>query len=303
MIIKGTKYSVVVDKPADPVQMFSMGNIRKETYSTLYTPVADIATEVEVQFVNKDKGYTRDQMSVQVEEFTSVDINSKKATLSAFGITSSAEAYRWGRYLLATSRFQRRMISFEADIDSIACTVGDVISFSHDVPQWGEGGRVVSSDYDNNTVTLDREITFTVGTNMSIILRYQDDTMVTLPITHPGNDTLSTIEVLNMPQVPNQYDVYTVGVTDVESKLLRVVSITRTDELVRKIETIEYNESIIDDDTTVVASPTPNIPPLFATVSDVVINEHLEKRQSGTIVPYLDISWDVSSELTAGFNI
>ena len=40
-------------------------------------------------------------------------------------------------YQLYSNLYLRRTISFEANIDAIACTVGDVILVAHDVPKQG----------------------------------------------------------------------------------------------------------------------------------------------------------------------
>ena len=303
IIIRGTKYGVVVDKPTAAVQTFSMGNILADSYSTVYTPVVDIATEVEVQFLNKDKDYTQDQISVQVPEFYPVDVVSNKTTVSAMGIVSEAEAYRWGRYLLATSKFQRRHITFDADIDSIACSLGDVINFSHDVPQWGESGRIVSVDVATNTITLDREIAITAGESYTIMIRFIDDTSETLAIVNPGDGLFSEFVAPDMVRIPDVYDIYTFGIVGNSSKLFRISSITRADDQTRTITASEYNESVINDDTTILPTPVPYVRNTVPTISNVVFSEHLEKRLDGTIVPFIDISWDISDTDSSSVSI
>lgn len=295
VIIRGTKYSVVVDKPTQAVQTFTMGNIIADSYSTSYTPIADIATEVEVQFINKDRDYTQDQISVQIPEFYPVDVISNKTTVSAMGITSAAEAYRWGRYLLATSKYQRRHITFDANIDSIACNIGDVINFAHDVPQWGQSGRIIAVDYATSAVTLDKTITTTEGLLYNILIRFSDDTAETLSVTNPGTGEFSSFVIPDLVRIPDVYDVYTFGEVGNESKLFRISSISRSSELERTITASEYNESIINDDTTILPAATPFVRTTVPILKNVVFSEHLEKRQDGTIIPFITVDWELDT--------
>jgi len=303
-LLRGTKYSVVVDKPSPPVQMFNMGNIIKNSYSTVYTPIADLSTEIEIQFLNKDKNYANDQMSVQVPELFPVENISKKSTIRTMGIVSEAEAYRWGRYLLATSKYQRRTITFEASVDSIACTVGDVITFSHDIPKWGESGRITSVDSFNKIISLDRSVILDPGLTYTILIRFQDDTTEELVVTNPGVEVpVNTLEILDMVKVPDMYDIYTFGEVNQATKLFRINSITRSSELERTIQAAEYVESAINDDITIIPPATPFAPPVIPSVYNVTTNEHLELRQDGSIIPFLDVGWDVSTEESANVNV
>ena len=42
------------------------------------------------------------------------------------------------------NQYLKRFIKVDIDIDAIAFIVGDIINAQCDVPQWGEGGRIVA---------------------------------------------------------------------------------------------------------------------------------------------------------------
>src|SRR5947207_5375360 len=54
-----------------------------------------------------------------------------------WGGTSPAQAWKDGRYHIATARLRPETYSFFADIEHIVCTRGDLIRFTHDVPMFG----------------------------------------------------------------------------------------------------------------------------------------------------------------------
>lgn len=142
MVVRfGTRYGCIYDHVQDPVQMFGMGNIKAGTFSEEFLKVADRANCVEVTFTNADADYERDVLTIYGDTFDT-DGYAKTAQLTLDGITSYEQAYREGKYQLMCNKYQLRTVSFEADIDAIACTVGDVIFVSHDVPKWAVSGRI-----------------------------------------------------------------------------------------------------------------------------------------------------------------
>ena len=288
-VMSGTKYSVIVDKPADPVQLFSMGNIVKGSYKTSYIGRHDVATEIDIEYLDENAGYAKNAITVSLEKNTG-----EKTSVTAIGTTSQSQAYRSARYMLQCNDKQRRLVTFEAGIDSIACQPGDVILFAHDVPAWGYSGRVVSGT--TSSVTLDRSIDIDANKSYRIVVRHADDTIEEVDISNPeSGDTFSA----NFQTSPSEYEVYTFGELNKEYIPLRVASITRKSDQTRKITAIDYNASILDDWTTPENISRPSHITGFAEIADISVGEHLEKRKDGTIVPFIDFSWRVKDDRIA----
>ncbi|GAH20754.1 unnamed protein product, partial [marine sediment metagenome] len=98
----------------------------------------------------------------------------KKVVLELFGVIKQSEAWRAGMYRLACNKLLKSTIEFEANIDAIACTIGDVIYVQHDVPEWGAGGRVLSAT--SNTVTIEQSLQVSEGTDEIKIKVYNPTT-------------------------------------------------------------------------------------------------------------------------------
>jgi len=292
--IKGTKYSVVVDKPAPMVQIFNMGNIVENSLKISYIGDEDLATEVEVQFVNKDNDYTNDTLSVVVPEWFNTDKLAKKTTIQQMGITNASQAYRAGRYFLANNKHIKRTTEFEAGIDAIDSEVGDVIGVSHDVPAWGESGRLESAT--TTTLTIDKEVTLVSGREYTITVRLLDNTIekrdVVFSSTHPTKNITVSSPFSSAPQA---YDIYSLVEKPFGIKLFRIVSISRKKDQTRKIMAVEYNESILTDSTTIVPTSNPSQMRTYPSAYFLRVEERSEVKKDGTVIPFVSLSWDVDS--------
>ena len=294
-IIRGTKYSVIVDKSAQMVQLFNMGNMRNLKIS--YIGQEDLANEVEIQFINKDKNYTNDTITVVVPEWFNTDSQAKKTTIQQMGITNLSQAYRVGRYFLNTNKNLRRTAEFEVGVDALDSEVGDVVGISHNVPAWGQSGRIMSAT--TNTVNLGEYVDLNPSNSYKITVRHQDNTFETFDIIQSGGEVTTLTIDGNFDTIPSKYDIYSLIETPHTINLFRISSITRKDDLTRKIKAVEYNESIVSDDTTIIPQQSQSEFDIYPEILEIVTAEHLEKRQDGTIIPYIDLKWTIDNNTGA----
>ena len=155
---RGNTITVAVDKASVPVALISVGNIGIDSFDEVFLDMSSRANTIEADFLNFDKDLERDKLTVINMESPS---EWGTASLPLQGIIKPSEAYRHCMYNLATTQLLERVVNINMDIDSIAFTLGDVINVQHDVPMWGEGGRIVSATSDS--VTLDKEVTIVTG--------------------------------------------------------------------------------------------------------------------------------------------
>lgn len=286
--IKGYKYYVTYDDVATPVQMFTSGNIIADSFQETFLSITDRATEIEVDFANEDNLYRRETISI-------IDPNATRpkqlTSTQLIGCTKTTQAWRVGRYVLYNNQYVVRFIKFDADIDAIACNIGDVIYFAHELPQWGFSGRVVSAD--STTVTLDRNVSMTEGVSYAIRIRLNDDTIVYK--TTSGTGSTDTLTVSAFSTVPSEHDIYTFGMAGLEYKPFRITKIQPNSDLTFTIEGREYNATIFNCDTDEPAYPTPNYSSLdpLPPVTDIVLDEIITKTINGLIVDNIDVYWKV----------
>jgi hypothetical protein len=146
--------SAVWDADGLPVTaMFSPVNIRKGTFSISY-PSEPLADELEVSYINPDNNWQRDSVRVPPNA-TNVQ---RTASIELLGCKSTALAGKEANLLFAQNLYRFRTISWEVDIEGMTVRKGDVVSLSHDLTQWGQGGRLVAVA-SATSITLDRTIT------------------------------------------------------------------------------------------------------------------------------------------------
>jgi predicted phage tail protein len=139
----GMRYTVILDAPADPVQLFTVGNVKKDSFKEEWLSLDERATLIECAFADAARNY---RMDLPVSAMTAADMNSglepKIARTQLIGCTSRDQAWRWAYHQLISTKLSLRTIQFSAPIEAVCCKIGSVIAFQSDVTQWGVGGRV-----------------------------------------------------------------------------------------------------------------------------------------------------------------
>ena len=244
----GTRFTCVSDYQSTPVQLFTVANIKQGSFTEEFQGVEARANSVEISFLNKDKDYERDVIPVYGDTYDESDTLTNPAQVELMGCTSLEQAYKHGKHFLRCNKYEIRTVTIEAFTDAIACTVGDIILIQHDIPEWGEGGRVVAVS--GQTITLDKEVSVQPGKNYQLLIRSNStDIVSTFNVVN-----VSGLNVIVKEAIPVQPDaVYAFGEVSKSAKPFRVLAITKTlSEMTRKIQCMEYYpELYVSDDGTV----------------------------------------------------
>lgn len=242
----GTKCGCVFESVKEPVQMFGMGNIISGTFQEDFMQTSDRANAIELTFNDAANDYTRTTITVYGDNYDSEDAITKTTQVTYNGITDYKQAYRTAKFLLACNQYLVRTVSFEASVDAIACQIGDLILVSHDVTRWAYSGRI--EKVEGTKLTLPCELD-DLTKNYKVMYRTRDDVLheknVTIESSANGWTVCSVTKWDNDAPQPN--DVFDLSYVETGAKPFVVKSITRTQDLVRKIECLEYNENIYNE--------------------------------------------------------
>ena len=252
LLMDGTQYSVAVDKRTDATQLFTVGNIGTDSFELSYLSMDDRANSIEVQFSNKNKDYEGDLILVDNPDANTVQ---NKVSIRIEGITSKTQAIRESYYRMNLNRTLIRSITFDADIDAIACTIGDVIIVQHDIPEWGFGGRIVSAT--STTVTLDKSIALTISQAYSILVRLSStDALIEKSIVNPNDGLEHSVFTISSAwtTIPSKYDIYSTGKTITYKAPYRVTGISKKADMKATINAVEYVDAVYDGDFAIVYS-------------------------------------------------
>jgi predicted phage tail protein len=286
LIDNGTKYTIVIDKAVtlatDVDCLFSMGNIYQDSFTESFLSMEERTGELEISFVDKDSGYEKGTFTVFN---TTLNRPSNRTSVLLIGTTKASQAWRMGTFTLAQNEHIRRRIAFDADLDAISVTVGDVFYFAHDVPQWGlVSGRVVSAT--STSITLDESAIIEAAKTYAITVWLGNDTLVTKTITNmPGTYTTLNISG-SWTDIPDAYNSrYVFGESSTIAKPFRVLDVSRESDQKCTINACEYEVNVYSIDTGTPDLPTINYSNLvaIAPVTELALKEVVEMDESGNI--------------------
>lgn len=246
LVKTGNYIRVKIEQAASPVQLFTMANIKADSFEEAFLSLKDRSNIFEVQFLNRDNAYQQDMVVLEDPLILTNSEQPRRKTISGYGITRSSHALRLARFNQRVNRLVTRTITFEVGLDAVACEPGDVIRFQHDIPQWGYGGRAGSGST-SSTIVLDRPVTIEAAKSYEVLVRHDNDSIETATVTtSPG--TVTTLSVTpSFAQAPARGDVWAFGETLISTKPFRVVTIERTQELDARITAVEYSDAIYDE--------------------------------------------------------
>lgn len=143
--------SVIWFSESDPVEsVLNMGAMKAKSFSVDYATQAT-ADEIEFQYFDRDRGYSWKSVRVLAPAVISPTNTARQKLV---GVTSEAHAAVLARFSMAQNIYQRKTVTCEVDLEHMTFRRGTVVALSHDVTQWGYGGRVKAAVNVSGTVTL-----------------------------------------------------------------------------------------------------------------------------------------------------
>jgi len=304
LVYQSGMLSVFVDKlVTTPVQLFSVGNIVSDSFKVSYMSLDDRITDIEIDFNNKDDNYDRDNISL---EDKTINPTTNKTTIQLIGVTRPSQAWREANYRLLCNKYLQRTIDFDADIDAIACTVGDVVRIQHDSPEWGDaGGRIVSAtNSPTPRVTLDKSVVIDSTSSYQILVRLNDESgtggVITKGITNaPGTYTTLTVDS-SWSEVPTLYNVYAFGKLNYTVRDYRIIVVSKKGDQTVSLTGIEYIPEIYVDGTPNIPDYNPPFNP-YVIISNLVLTEYDPIDENDNIRRSIQVTFDVDVTSIYGY--
>lgn len=239
----GREFTVIQDRPADPVWTYTNANVDKEGFTYSYSAMKARHNEIHVEYANAQNNYEKDVICVSDDDLIRrYGLNVKKVT--AFGCTSRGQAYRTGRWILETEKLETRTVTFTVGAEGLMHVPGDIILVAdNDYAGTQLGGRVLSVT--DKVVTLDREVPFKTGEQF---LYYNQNAQVT---------SIKVIDVLDgnrivldkAPTGLTEYGVWLRHGEKVQPQLYRALSIKEESKGKYTITALQHEpqkEAIVD---------------------------------------------------------
>lgn len=249
-VIVGDIVRVKVEKPREPVQMFTMANIRRDSWKQTWVSNRLRPTRTEVRFLNADLDYQIDEEGQDDEEAILAGLPQRVAYVDRFGITRRSQAIREARFAMNLQKLTQA-VEFEADIDSVLCEAGDLVRVAHDVPAWGFSGKLLETAASASEIELDRAVTLETGEVYEVCVRHLDDTLELRTVTSAAGaysaGTALTVDVA-FSSTPAAGAVYSFGKLQRSNRVIKVTDLQTSTVLTRRLSGVVYDPRIHDDD-------------------------------------------------------
>ena len=126
------KITMAVDMPDElPVAVFNETNIKQGSLSITGIKESEVISGVDVTYIEPTNHYKRESVRIDTSDANDgVEKNVIRniSSLDLKGVTRRSQALRFGHYQIASSKFQRRSVSFTTSTDALSLAPGDVIS-------------------------------------------------------------------------------------------------------------------------------------------------------------------------------
>jgi hypothetical protein len=259
------KWTVIMDRPqATPVQLFTPRNSSNFAGRISYV---DVPHGLRVRFVNEDKNWEQDERIVYADGYDENNAT-KFEGIELPGVTDPDLIYKHTRFHYAQGLLRGEIYTFQADIEAMVCTRGDMIRVAHDVPTWSYSwGRVkalVTSGANTVGVTLDDFMQIEVG--QSHVIRFRSETGVQsvreIVSTISGEfKTVTFVTPVATASGPKVGDAWCGGITNQESRELLVQGIASSKDMGGIITCVDYSPDVYGADGG-------EVPPFDSGVSD-----------------------------------
>lgn len=133
------RLGVVFYAADDPIEgVINMASIKARSFSVDYL-TAPAADELELKYMDRARDNAWTSVRAKVP-----GVGTPRSTVSTqmVGVTGEAHAAALLRFLLAQTIYQRKTVTLEMDLEAMTYRRGQLVALSHDLTQWGYGGRL-----------------------------------------------------------------------------------------------------------------------------------------------------------------
>lgn len=292
----GESLSIVIDKPRDPVYLFTNDNVVDGSFVRTFASDKSMYTACNVMFDDRENMYNQD-----VEPVFDTDaarrFGNNPTEITAIGCTRRSEANRRGRWIIKTN-LRSTVISFSTGLEGMIPMIGDVVAVSD--AHW-------QSSYLLNLSGRVAEVSgLQIFTNFRVDGRPGDFVIVNRPDGIPQRRTIASVTSDGKTMTLNTGfgfqvkpdAVFAIERTDLVMEKYVVTKIEKGDgdeEFVHNITAVEYDENkydAIDYGVVVDSRPTSIVDPDLMKAPTNVQVSSFSRLVQGLSVETMVVSWD-----------
>ena len=145
-----------VKKPVSYI--FSNSNVKEGLFSYVSSSMEGVYSVAKVSYVDKNNNF-KDSIAYAEDSSLISRYGIIERDIIGFGITSKQQAYRLGKWFLATNKLESDIVNFSTGLEAYLLNPGDIIRIADNLKTENIFyGKIVSVDFQNYYLTLDREV-------------------------------------------------------------------------------------------------------------------------------------------------
>lgn len=283
----GTQMTAVVDRPRDPVTIYTNANVVNGRFSYSSSAKNDRHTAARVKYTDPSHNwdavteYVPDDQLIARFGFNPIDVE-------AFGCTSRGQTHRLGKWIIQTEKLETKTVSFSVGIAGIRHLPGDIIGIlDNNYVGAQAGGRI--KEINGRTITLDRDVE--IGDNAHITYQNVDAKQVKVKvISQDAPNVLTLAEPVNA----EKWAVWILTNSLISMRLCRALTIAENDDGTYSITAVDHDpnkEKIVDSSASFIEDSTSLTTYGQAAPKNIKILPFYEVRQ-GITVAILTAEWE-----------
>lgn len=239
-----------VEKPA-PRQLFAGANLRNHRWQILYP---EPVHALRVEFQNLDEGGAPDELYVYADGYAEtagpgVEAATLIEALRLEGQKRPERAYRDGRWALGQRKLQRRIDSWETDVEHLASSYGDRVRLSYGRIEEANPVRVRCRRWSGGSVSglrLSAPVRFEPGLSYAVDLRRVGGLDAAVPVVNPAvAEVVETREIVfaaarTEATSPKADDLVAFGQTALISEDVELIGVEPAEGLTARLTAMRY---------------------------------------------------------------
>tara|TARA_R100000030_G_scaffold12364_2_gene8274 strand:- start:1437 stop:4955 length:3519 start_codon:yes stop_codon:yes gene_type:complete len=226
----------------DPVHLYTNSNVIEGVFNYTGSSLKTRSTSIRVRYNDPDNFYKPNFVVVE-DAALITKYGYQVREVVAFGCTSRNQAFRLGRWMMASEELDGETVTFSTGLQGAIVLPGQVFAVADEMRQ---GARIAGRCRSATTTTLDADITVTLpsGSRHTITVTLPDGTIEAKRIQSVSGSVISVTSPFSA--VPLAQSIWSIQSSTVAHQKFRCVSVTDGSDGTFAIVGVQHNDSIYD---------------------------------------------------------
>ena len=226
----------------DPVHLYTNSNVIEGVFNYTGSSLKTRSTSIRVRYNDPDNFYKPNFVVVE-DAALITKYGYQVREVVAFGCTSRNQAYRLGRWMMASEELDGETVTFSTGLQGAIVLPGQVFAVADEMRQ---GARIAGRCNTATTSTIDADITVTLpsGSGHTVTATLPDGTIETKGISSVDGSVITVADAFSA--APLAQSIWSIQSSTVAHQKFRCISVADGGDGTFAIVGVQHNDSIYD---------------------------------------------------------